>query len=179
MVDEQIEEMNLSRINAWISKSDSAKDKFDKFISLFIAYNMFYNLYAKSKNENANLHENKKNALAVNKLLVLTPDNHKLIKNFYNCLKPNREFIFHLQNRKKENLILQLKNDLCSMKNRKDTKNESQLLQTALECLYTIRCNLFHGRKGIIPKQEKLMDKSTPLLKSFLNMAISKYTQQD
>ena len=45
--------LTLEKINGWRNKSYSEDDPIDKYISLFISYNIFYNLYAiTEKSEN-------------------------------------------------------------------------------------------------------------------------------
>jgi hypothetical protein len=39
----------LEKIHEWQTKAGSEIDPFNKYISLFTAYNIFYNLYAKKK----------------------------------------------------------------------------------------------------------------------------------
>lgn len=165
-------EENFKWINGWISKSDGTEDKFDKFISLFIAFNIFYNLYARTKNPQANLYNNNENALQVADLLKINPDNLGLIKDFYKYVMESK---FTLENRKKENLLKKLNEQLDSYE--KICRNEKELLKISLECLYIVRCNLLHGVKNVIKKQKILMENSTNLLKSFLEMARIKYEE--
>ena len=43
----------LEKVEEWQNKARCETDPFNKYISMFIAYNIFYNLYAKRKNPDA------------------------------------------------------------------------------------------------------------------------------
>jgi len=45
----------LRKIREWRTKAENEADPFNKYLSLFIAYNIFYNLYKKTQDPNANL----------------------------------------------------------------------------------------------------------------------------
>ena len=45
----------LRKIEEWRTKAVNEKDPFDKYLSLFVAYNIFYNLYKKTEHPDANL----------------------------------------------------------------------------------------------------------------------------
>lgn len=74
------------------------------------------------------------------------------------------------------NLINKLNDDLTSFKNKEI--NQNKLLKTILECLYAVRCNLFHGEKSITRRQRGLMNHSTSLLKSLLDIALKDYKKR-
>jgi len=47
--------MLLRKIEGWRVKAHRESDPFDKYISIFIAYNIFYNLYKKTRDPSADI----------------------------------------------------------------------------------------------------------------------------
>jgi hypothetical protein len=159
----------LKRVVRWIEKSNSNDDSFDKFISLFIAFNMFYSLYALYKNPKAVLEGNdKQNALATAELLNkidFFDRNSRIIGDFSDKCQ---RFIVEVSGKDASD---QLKAQI-------DKEEKENVIDLSFEMLYKIRCNLVHGEKEYHLSQGDLLGASSMLLRAYLGDLLSKFEER-
>lgn len=157
----------MPKINNWIKKADDSDDFFDKYIFLFIAVNITYNIWAKAKNPKTNLTNGDRkrfekmgeNLLEASDYLNLIEGIEKLKK----ILKENDLVIFTKE--EEENGIQKVFNGNSPI----DKKFEKFWLS-----FYLFRCNLVHGEKGYEDRQVKLLKFACESLKNYLEIILVK-----
>jgi len=160
----------LEKIGEWQIKAQNENDPFNKYLSIFIAYNIFYNLYKKSEQPKANLsRDDSKRAVATLSLM-----NKSLL---FESLKADLEqylkfiFIYSEEFWGKVGISYTLKGAF----QRNDAEESIEML---LKWLYRVRCNLVHGEKNYDDeKQKKLLSMSSLLTEKILQHLIEMYQQ--
>lgn len=165
-------------IERWLIKAnnynpDSLEDHFDRFFSLFVAYNRLYNeLDNKLKRKSGrvkNKGDKEKATKQIRKFL-----RHEIgLNNFISSLNNNK--IQELADVIEEHFNIHVYNG--THLSHKDTELLSNLRSNNLEkktiavldTLYHVRCNMFHGEKSLSDKQELLL----LTLNDFLEQIIS------
>lgn len=167
---------SLARITRWIKKSDRSKDEFDKYLAIFIAFNMFYNLWHKlrypSKEEMyqsdsakmqqtinlMNLDENIPiDRKDITKLMDILTRDRLLCKIYKTIPDPSKPG-------KRKRILDGLAQELLT----KYPENNERTMCYLLKSLYKIRCNLVHGEKAYVDGQRRLLKQSTIILKRIL-----------
>ena len=160
----------LPRISKWVKKADDEKDVFDKYLALFIATNMTYNLWAKVKNT-----ERKELIFKDSQTFM---DLRELIRNHEEFLQDinlkNLTDILHRDNlvveivrynkQTKKYEIEGLAQNILTRENISAERTTYYLWKT----LYKIRCNLVHGEKGYEDKQIRLLTCASKILRKVL-----------
>jgi len=167
----------------WIDKAQSyqsneLEDLFDRFFTLFVAYNRFYS--AASELHRAAIDERQAKMLQGDRREATTVM-ARLIKQsrFSNAanenqeistachtiaaLLENRQFFLHSFRGTNEP-------DLAKDAKLADGLHRQSLLAD-LECLYQIRCNIFHGEKEFAPRQAQLLIPAVILLEAILPLS--------
>lgn len=167
----------LEKIKEWQEKSRRESDPFNKYISIFIAYNIFYNLYGKIKNPSADFTTNDKRR-AISTLSLLTrPLRKKLFLSIksdledYAMLIPifREEYWPHVRSPNRVAISETLKRAL-----KEDDANIA--IDMVVKWLYKVRCNLVHGEKSYKDtNQKKLLEKSSLLLSKILGILVDRY----
>ncbi|MCK4744940.1 hypothetical protein KAS41_02675 [Candidatus Parcubacteria bacterium] len=162
----------LEKSKRWLNKHDDNDDFFDKYLSLFIAVNIVYNLWAKIKNPDVNFDNggDKKRFLEIRKDIIKIFSQEKFIchiDNLIRILDSNSLYLKVVEEKSKKDIKDAL-NDVDSFDN-KDKKAE-----IIWQSFYVIRCNLIHGEKGYNNKQEELLKFVYPILKSCLEEVIKR-----
>lgn len=165
--------MLLKKIEQWKRKAMNETDPFDRYLSIFIAYNIFYNLYKKTENPSADLiYGDSTRAIEVQSLI----GSSKLLK----LLEPNLKEYFELipiyreeyWGRQKEVPIYE------TLVAAYYDENAEKTIEMLLKWLYKVRCNLVHGEKNYDDKlQKKLLTQSSLLLRTILSHAMESYHQ--
>jgi len=165
--------VKVEHICEWVKKSNEDNDPFDKFISLFIAFNMFYNLYALYKDPYTDLeHGDRDKALSTLELLDKTAFFNQHRDQLSSLGLECEKFTVEVRtNRKKENVSMRL-SELVNKNKKKDATD------LALKILYSIRCNLVHGEKGRDEPQKELLETATALLKVYLVDMLSSFKKK-
>lgn len=131
----------------WYEKAQTEDNIFNRFISLWIAFNAYY----AANDSRASEHEQLRFIRDIHKTLFLSvthehPDEFSAFKEYIETKKQNRGF------------IQDLRYDVKEEKHKKQYRNLDSLCEY-LDCVYQIRCNLFHGGKDIADAQdEKLVE---------------------
>jgi hypothetical protein len=163
-------------IKADAYRSDGIEDLFDRFFTLFVAYNRFYSAAAElhratlDPRHKGMLQGDRKEATTVMARLI----RQSRFTDFVNetpaiaaaCqaiseLLQNHHFFLH---------TFRGTND-------PDLERDSKLadglrkhsLLSVLECLYQIRCNIFHGEKEFAPRQAELLVPALTLLETIVS----------
>jgi hypothetical protein len=166
----------LEKVEEWQNKANRETDPFDKYVSMFIAYNIFYNLYAKRRNPEADLmYNDSKNAIATISLIEVDHLYQSIESDLrlYVTIIPvfREEYWPKLDSPRRIAIAETLKTSM----NAKDTRNTIDML---VKWLYKVRCNLVHGEKSYKDDQQRiLLEASTRLLDRILRHMISRYEQ--
>jgi len=171
--------MLLRKIEEWRLKAHRESDPFDKYISLFIAYNIFYNLYKKTRNPLADLsHGDRDRAIEVLSL-INERDAYQL---FYSIQSDLEEYIsiipifreeYWPSNRARNKVAISE-----ALKEAYKEGNARKIVEMLLKWLYKVRCNLVHGEKEYNSEaQNRLLSKSSILLDKILQYLLEKYRQ--
>ena len=169
----------LPRIVRWIKKADSTPDKFDKYLTLFIATNISYNLWAKIKNpQHSETHIGDKNNFMALRELIENHDVflHKIdVRSLVKILDDNNLIVkIKIKNRKNKKCEDEgLAQDLL----RKNQNNSEKTIEYIWETLYITRCNLVHGEKGYEERQIKSLDCCSKMLRRILIKTIKSIIQ--
>jgi len=159
----------LRHVARWIEKSNSDTNSFDKFISLFIAFNMFYSLYALYKNPKAHLETGDgKKALATIELL-----------NKIDFFDHNAETLRNFSDKCQQFIVEVNGKDVSDrLKAQIDKEEKQKVTYLSLQMLYKIRCNLVHGEKEYHLSQGELLGASSMLLRVYLGDLLSKFEEK-
>jgi hypothetical protein len=162
----------LRKIQEWRVKAGEETDPFDRYLSLFIAYNIFYNLFKKTKDPNANLaHGDSARAVETQSLAhpdalfkILEPE----LRRYVNLIPIYREEFWDGGVPIRGTLIEAL-----------NEKNSVKTLDLLLKWLYKVRCNIVHGEKNYDDlMQKKVLEQSDSLLDKILAHLLESYKQK-
>lgn len=167
----------LEKVDEWQTKANSESDPFNKYVSIFIAYNIFYNLYArKSGKFQADFARSDRKRATATISLVKTDELFPLVesnlKEYITIIPVFREECWPTQNSPKRVPISKMLKESFHAGNLKRT------IDMLIKWLYKVRCNLVHGEKSYRDdNQKKLLEISTKLLDEILRHLISRYKQ--
>lgn len=167
----------------WIDKagayrSNNLEDLFDRFFTLFVAYNRFYSAAAELHRATIEprqaqfLQGDRKEATTVMARLIRQSRFADAIKEnptiaaacqAISTLLQERRFFLHSVRDTKEP-------DLARDAKLADGLSKHCLL-SVLECLYQIRCNIFHGEKEFAPRQAELLAPAITLLEVIVSLS--------
>jgi len=149
----------------WLIRSrrrESKVDDGDRFISLWIAFNGWMRgKYGENLNDGV--------------LVSKTKQNNELEHTFH-YLKENSSSFSKLLDELSSYRVANMRNP-----NREsDTKHYNGTYQTLIETIYSIRCNLFHGRKNIEDNEKdyKLVVLANRILRRLFTEYLRKYEKQ-
>lgn len=172
------EEELLEKIEEWRAKANSESDPFNKYTSVFIAYNIFYNLYAKRKSRNLQADftgGDSKRATATISLIEadqLFPLIEFNLREYVSIIPVFREEYWPTRNSPKKVAIAKTLEESLHAKNAKKT------IDMLIKWLYKVRCNLVHGVKSYRDtNQRRLLEMSSLLLDKILQHLITQYHQ--
>lgn len=176
-MEEREREMLLGKIEEWQSKARFESDPFNKYVSIFIAYNIFYNLYEKTEHPSADLtYGDNKRAIAT---ISLVTDGDQLLHSIDSDLKDYLEIIPVFREEywptKRARKRVAISRTLKEAVKNGDAEKAVEML---LKWLYKVRCNLVHGEKGYNDEmQKRLLAKSSLLLDKVLQHFIESYRE--
>jgi len=165
--------MLLTKIEEWEEKARNEEDSFNKYLSVFIAYNIFYNLHKKTEDPLADLtYGDRLRAIEILPLL----DENGLFQSLEHEISAYIAFIPIYKNEYwDKNDTVPINTSFEEAFQKKDKKTTIEML---LKWLYKVRCNLVHGEKNYNDKdQKKLLKMSSSLLKKVLQNAVETYRQ--
>lgn len=158
-------------VDGWLYKAerihdDNAKECYEKFFTLFIVFNRLYAAATFELDRRGTIQLNrgnlpdKKGAIEYTLKLIGT-DAFDLLYN--GQLRPHVEDIIILMDMEWFNIMLSRPHgnprpddDRKLLARLRSTSSETRAL-AILELIYQIRCNLFHGHKGVDPMQAELL----------------------
>jgi len=176
VVDVEERERNklLGKIDEWRRKAILEEDSFNKYISIFIAYNIFYNLYEKTRNPSVDLtNGDSRRAIATLDLVDTTRLFQGLRTDIedYAAIIPAFREEFWPKKGSRERIAISM-----ALKSALKEENAEMAIEMLLKWLYKVRCNLIHGEKNYDDKiQEKLLAKSSLLLDAILEHMTEAY----
>ena len=172
------EEELLKKIEEWRRKASDEADPFNKYTSVCIAYNTFYNLYAKKKSGNLYADYTQGDSKRAIDTITLV-EGEKLFKSLETDVEEYLSIIpfFREEYWPKHNSPNRIPISKTLKKNFKD-RNELETIDFLIKWLYKVRCNLVHGEKSYSnPDQRKLLEMSTKLLDNILRHLVVRYKQ--
>ncbi len=166
----------LEKVKEWQTKADSETDPFNKYVSLFTAYNIFYNLYAKKKDMSPNTDfvfgDSKRDTDTISLIDVdqLFPLIESDLKEYLSIIPIFREEYWKMRNARVP-ISQRLKASF-------EAKNKAQAIDLLIKWLYKVRCNLVHGEKSYHDTyQKRLLEISSVFLDRILRHLVSRYEQ--
>jgi len=173
-VEERERNKLLGKIDEWRRKAILEEDSFNKYISIFIAYNIFYNLYEKTQNPSVDLtNGDSRRAIATLDLVDTTRLFQGLRSHIedYVAIIPVFREEFWPKKGSRERVAISM-----ALKSALKEENAEMTIEMLLKWLYKVRCNLIHGEKNYDDKiQEKLLAKSSLLLDVILEHMMEAY----
>lgn len=168
----------LEKVDEWQAKATCETDPFNKYVSVFIAYNIFYNLYAKKKSGNSSVdftQGDSKRATTTISLVEVDPLFKSVesdLKEYLSLIPVFRDEYWPKASSRKRVPISKTLKENFSAGNKKET------IDLLIKWLYKVRCNLVHGEKSYRDtNQRKLLEISTKLLDKILRHLVSCYKQ--
>jgi hypothetical protein len=172
--------------NNWLSKADSYNDKslenlFDRFISLYVVYNVLYMEIVKECYLSNGKKQKFKDDIAATDYVVQYVGSKSFIENLFNDeqSKTDLDIICDMIN---ENLFYINIDWLGYRKQKLDSKllsslyskNKGTKAKAILSLLYRIRCNIIHGHKDFTERQENLLIPVNNLLRKTVEIVYNK-----
>jgi hypothetical protein len=161
----------LGKIDEWQKKARREQDPFNKYVSIFTAYNILYNLYKKTKEPTADL--TYKDGLRAIEVLPLLDASQlfELLKNdlsaYINFIPVYRDEYWNKKRQASINAIL------AEAFKKEDKKRTVEML---VKWLYKVRCNLVHGEKNYDDERQRtLLSMSSLLLEKIVDHALASY----
>jgi hypothetical protein len=168
----------LEKVLEWQAKAKYETDAFNKYVSIFIAFNIFYNLYVKKQSENSQADFSQGDSHRATATISLI-DTDQL----FNSIEPDlrayvsiipvfREEYWPWQDSPRSVPIAQ------TLKAGFHAGDSRKTIDMLIKWLYKVRCNLVHGEKSYKDNhQKRLLEKSSVLLDEMLKHMISRYKQ--
>jgi hypothetical protein len=172
------EEELLEKVREWQTKAGYETDPFNKYVSIFIAFNIFYNLYAKKLDGNLQTDFSQGDShRAITAIRLAKPD--ELLKSiepdlreYVSIIPVFREEYWPQQNSKNNVPIAQ------ALKASFRDGEARMTIEMLTKWLYKVRCNLVHGEKSYNDaSQKRLLEISSVLLDGILRHLVSQYEQ--
>ena len=171
----------IEKVEEWREKANSEADPFDKYISIFIAYNIFYNLYEKKKTNNFDEDFSSgdgRRAIGV----VELANSESLFNEICSDLAKYLEIIpVFREEYWTENLREGLRRVPISeeLKRAFRTADKEKTVNLLVKWLYKVRCNLVHGVKSYKDTHQKdLLQQSACLLDKILGHLLIRYREK-
>lgn len=168
----------LEKVEEWQDKANREADPFNKYVSIFIAYNIFYNLYAKRRTRNFQADFTRGDSeRAIATLSLINADQlFRLIESdfreYISIIPVFREEYWPTRNSSRRVPISE------ALKDSFYTRNTKKAIDMLIKWLYKVRCNLVHGEKSYHDDdQRKLLEMSSLLLDKILQHLKSRYRQ--
>lgn len=166
-------DMLIEKIEEWRNKARRERDSFNQYLSIFIAYNIFYNLFKKTRDPSADLtYGDKFRAIEIVPLM----DENRVFQSLKNDLSAYIDFIPIYRDEywfKRDEVPIN--KQLEEAFERKDKRRTIEML---LKWLYKVRCNVVHGEKNYNDKQQRrLLQESSLLLEKVMQHALESYKQ--
>ena len=176
-MEEKERDMLLRKIEEWQTKARLESDSFNKYLSIFIAYNIFYNLYEKTRHPSADLtYGDKERAVATLSLLTnvdqLLRSIQSDLEDYLAIIPVFREEYWPTKRARGKVAISR------TLKEAVQEGDAMKAVEMLLKWLYKVRCNLVHGEKGYNDEtQKRLLAKSSLLLDKVLQHLVESYRQ--
>ena len=147
-------------IDYWHKKSDKEKEYFNKFIALWISFNCFF--VAKYFEEAIKITSDKNKGPYESDFLNVVKKKHE--DDFTEAVKENKSIFekFKLAIDNKERDPCEIKDMRPRNNNNSQSKHYTDInsFDEYLDCVYRIRCNLFHGNKVPLNQDDDLLVKT-------------------
>lgn len=169
--------------NRWIQKAeacqgDDLENLFDRFFTLFVAYNHLYSAAAElyratfDLKHRVMLQGDRREATTVMARLIGQPRFSNVVRDVPAVAASVRSIAVLLQHHQffLHSVRFAKGPDLARDMRLADGLSKHSLL-AVLECLYQIRCNIFHGEKEFAPRQAELLIPANILLESILPLS--------
>lgn len=140
------EKGRIERIMRWLRRGLDDTDKIDRFISCWISFNAFYNHYqgASERVRFKDLLENLMDEKTSEEIINSNTSQINMLK------MTNIKYKDSMLNQELENCL--------------KSKQYKDALKYSVECIYQVRCDLFHGEETLIQQNTRLVNSCIPLL---------------
>jgi hypothetical protein len=172
-----IVKMLLEKVGDWQKKSRLEHDTFNRYASVFIAYNTFYNLYAETLDPNVDLSFG--DSIRATSTLNLVSDKAKLFREMKSRIEEYAQVIplfleeYWPRSNSKDRVAI-----AETLKEALAEGDADKALEMVIRWLYKVRCNLMHGEKAYGDSdQERLLAMSSELLDTYLSKILRYYRE--
>lgn len=160
-------EIYLKKTEKWLDKHNNEDDFFDRYLSLFIAVNIVYELWRKIVGKYSD-YEDKRDFKNLGKDIIDNKVKDDIVRFFSSEL-------FAFTEREHLRIEVGTKKDKEEVKKVFDKSvGDDEKFEVVWEAFYSVRCNLVHGEKSYEDKQERLLELIYPQLRLCLVDAIKK-----
>lgn len=183
--------LTQTRVQLWLDKAESCQQLqieavFEKYFSLFVAFNILYS-HAAIRLQEPNAREDKKHATRTVALwigherilseLQANPGTTHDISTLRHLIERNGPFFLFWQPGEHGIPIrdVQKNAQLCQ---RLSSDQPVVQAEAILEYLYLVRCNIFHGSKGLDQSQEEILHPSMRCLQQIVRLGMEKLSQE-
>lgn len=159
----------LERILKWIKKANNSGDKFDEYLSLFIATNMTYNLWERFWRKKRLFYPKDKESFFALK---------RLIKNKAIFNNRDKRELTEIFNEEQLQISFQKKNKETRKYEEIDARillmkiTDYERTNYAFDLLYVARCNLVHGEKGYESRQIRFLSLCSKIIRRILKESL-------
>lgn len=162
----------LEKCINWCVNSIEQKDPFDKFIALWVGFNIIYNLYDAHRNPSIHRDEYNDHRKAVQiKEIIKGSDLIKVIETKFKVIDLLKQY--NISHERNDGSVVHYNVELERSYKNNDLDRAFEMF---LECLYKIRCNLLHGEKERESyRQRRLLQGCNSALLLVVKNALNKY----
>lgn len=154
-------------LNEWINRGDEDSDYLMKFFCYFVAFNYLYSTYTFSVKEKAYNERRFVERNMIESFLWYVFKKNEDFKSYnpYDNLEDSAELFKGVKSEVKRETEYEIERRLDKL----SKEDPFELFQ----CIYTVRCNLFHGSKSMdVLRNSKLIKESNLVLRDFLKRFI-------
>lgn len=177
-----VENELMEKVKEWRGNANSETDPFDKYVSMFIAYNIFYNLYEKKKNDSLDKDFTSGDSRRATGVIELSEAaqlfdavNADLAK-YLEIIPVFSEEYWPAERLRDGSRGMPIAKTLKTAFENEDKKKTVELLA---KLLYKVRCNLVHGAKSYKDtNQRELLQMSAGLLDKVLGHLLMRYNEK-
>jgi len=172
----------IEKVKEWKKKANSETDPFDRYVSIFIAYNIFYNLYEKKKINDINadffLGDSRRaiEVIELSDFARLFDELRTDLAEYLKIIPVFREEYWPreaLRNGSRGSPITQ------TLKTVFRNEDKEKTVELLVKWLYKVRCNLVHGVKSYKDTHQiELLQGSAGLLDKILEHLLTRYNEK-
>ncbi len=175
MLNRDVRNNMLTKVEGWIQRAEKERDPFDKYISYYTSFSILYNTYAKEMDASADLtYGEGRRAADIGNLI---PDKQAVVNDLR---EPLRDYLEIIPAFREEYWGRSHPIPIASrLREAFYSDNAADTIEFLLKWLYKVRCNIFHGEKNYDPTLDKtILDYSNRMIARILSSALTGYKRK-